>query len=45
MAATLVLLVLGRLFQAVTAKQGVAEALLNFGGPAVVSAAAGGSAF
>jgi hypothetical protein len=41
---TLVLLLIGRLVGAITAKQNVVEALLNFGPPAVISAAAGGLA-
>jgi hypothetical protein len=41
-AVTLVLLVLGRLVQAITTRHGVGEALANFGLPAVLAAAAGG---
>jgi hypothetical protein len=41
---TLVLLLIGRLVGAITAKQNIVEALLNFGPPAVISAAAGGLA-
>jgi hypothetical protein len=41
---TLVLLLIGRLIGAATSKHNVAEALLNFGTPAVIAAAAGGLA-
>lgn len=42
MLGVLLILVVGRLYQAINAKQAVAEALFNFGGPAVLAAAAGG---
>lgn len=44
MAGTLLVLIMGRLVTALAAKQNIGEALLNFGIPMAVSAAAGGLA-